>query len=176
MKKAQAALEFLTTYSWALLIIAVMIGSIVYFGVVNPTSFIKERCFVSLDLYCVDSIVYTDGVVKFRLQNQLQDPISELNVTCQHVSAQGQPSISLADNTLSVPSGQYVEVLCDPKDGASINYNKGSMVKIKVSGYYKTASANDVYPNYFEGEIIAKVVEAPSTQTGYGTGSRFIVY
>ena len=32
-KKSQAALEFLTTYAWAFLVIIIMIGALAYFGV-----------------------------------------------------------------------------------------------------------------------------------------------
>ena len=37
MRKAQAALEFLTTYGWAFIVILIMIGALAYFGVLNPS-------------------------------------------------------------------------------------------------------------------------------------------
>ena len=42
-QKSQAALEFLTTYGWAFLIIILMIGTLSYFGVINP-KLLPERC------------------------------------------------------------------------------------------------------------------------------------
>ena len=35
-KGESAALEFLTTYGWAFLVILVMIGALAYFGILNP--------------------------------------------------------------------------------------------------------------------------------------------
>lgn len=43
-KKAQSALEFLTTYGWAFLVILIMIGALSYFGVLDPSRFLPEKC------------------------------------------------------------------------------------------------------------------------------------
>lgn len=42
-KKAQSALEFLTTYGWAFLVILIMIGALAYFGVLDPNRFLPEE-------------------------------------------------------------------------------------------------------------------------------------
>lgn len=52
MKRGQAALEFLTTYGWAFLVILVMIGALVYFGVLRPENFQNERCVAGSPLFC----------------------------------------------------------------------------------------------------------------------------
>ncbi len=44
MKKGQAALEFLMTYGWAFLVILVMIGTLAYFGVLNVSALLPDRC------------------------------------------------------------------------------------------------------------------------------------
>ena len=41
MRRGQAALEFLTTYGWAFLVILVMIGALAYFGVLDPERFVQ---------------------------------------------------------------------------------------------------------------------------------------
>jgi len=45
-KKGQAALEFLTTYGWAFLVILIMIGALSYFGVLNPSMYSKSKTLV----------------------------------------------------------------------------------------------------------------------------------
>jgi len=52
MKKGQAALEFLATYGWAFLVILVMIGALAYFGVLDPSKYIAERCGFGTELPC----------------------------------------------------------------------------------------------------------------------------
>lgn len=46
-KRAQAALEFLMTYGWAILVVLAAIGALAYFGVLSPSNFVPERCVTS---------------------------------------------------------------------------------------------------------------------------------
>ena len=43
-KKAQAAMEFLMTYGWAILVVLVVIGALAYFGVLNPRNLVPNSC------------------------------------------------------------------------------------------------------------------------------------
>src|SRR3989344_8228331 len=43
-KKAQAAMEFLMTYGWAILVVLVVIGALAYFGVLSPTKLLPDKC------------------------------------------------------------------------------------------------------------------------------------
>ena len=51
-KKGQAALEFLTTYGWAFLVILVMIGALSYFGVFSPENYVPDQCNFGSVLSC----------------------------------------------------------------------------------------------------------------------------
>lgn len=52
--KSQAALEFLMTYGWAILIVLVAIGALSYFGVLSPDKFLPSRCTLPAGLSCAD--------------------------------------------------------------------------------------------------------------------------
>lgn len=43
-KRAQAAMEFLLTYGWAILVVLVVIGALAYFGVLNPSKLLPGKC------------------------------------------------------------------------------------------------------------------------------------
>ncbi|MFA6036007.1 MAG: hypothetical protein WC759_03545 [Candidatus Micrarchaeia archaeon] len=43
-KKGQAAIEFLTTYGWALLVIAIVLVALSWLGVFSPQNIIQEHC------------------------------------------------------------------------------------------------------------------------------------
>lgn len=61
-RKGQAALEFLTTYGWAFLVILVMIGGLSYFGVLDVGKFIPDSCKLDGNLECSSfSLIATDG-------------------------------------------------------------------------------------------------------------------
>ncbi len=74
--KGQAALEFLSTYGFAFLIILVMIGALAYFGVLNPQNLLPERCQTGPELNCLEYLITEDGSggaqVNIRLVNQRQ--------------------------------------------------------------------------------------------------------
>jgi hypothetical protein len=84
MKRGQAALEFLTTYGWALLIILVMLGAIAYFGILNPSRFLPERCSTSPELSCVDYKIDSTGKVSLQLKQGLGKTIYIHGVSCQY--------------------------------------------------------------------------------------------
>ncbi|MFH1506347.1 MAG: hypothetical protein ABIE94_05170 [archaeon] len=72
MKRAQAALEFLTTYGWAFLVILVMIGALAYFGVLDPQNRLPEKCFVGPGFGCTDQTGdSTANVIKVKVTNNL---------------------------------------------------------------------------------------------------------
>lgn len=53
-RKAQAALEFLTTYGWAILVLLVAIGVLGQFGVLSPDRLLPDNCDMGVDFRCHD--------------------------------------------------------------------------------------------------------------------------
>lgn len=52
MRKGQAAMEFLMTYGWAILVVLIAIGALVYFGVISPERFVQDNCTLTPPLSC----------------------------------------------------------------------------------------------------------------------------
>lgn len=69
-KKAQAAMEFLMTYGWAILVVLVVIGALAYFGVLSPGRLLPDRCQLPPGVSCDDfsisgttlTIILTNGL------------------------------------------------------------------------------------------------------------------
>ena len=59
-RKAQAAMEFLMTYGWALLAVLVVIGALAYLGVLDVEILLPERCTFAVPLNCDDQVVEGD--------------------------------------------------------------------------------------------------------------------
>ena len=53
-RKSQAALEFIMTYGWAILVVLVAIGALAYFGVLSPERFLPSRCTLQSGIACLD--------------------------------------------------------------------------------------------------------------------------
>jgi uncharacterized protein (UPF0333 family) len=61
-KKGQAALEFLMTYGWAIMVVLVAIGALAYFGVLSPDRFLPRKCFLEAGIGCGDFRVNENSV------------------------------------------------------------------------------------------------------------------
>ena len=61
-KKSQAAMEFLMTYGWAILVVLAAIAALAYFGVLSPEKFLPEKCILQPGIACVSHKVETTKV------------------------------------------------------------------------------------------------------------------
>jgi len=89
--KAQAAVEFLTTYAWAILVIAIVLAALIWLGVFNPMGRVSERCYLGPGLECEDfsMIVETEGfpfhrahISTLRIRNLMPERIAICDVVC----------------------------------------------------------------------------------------------
>ncbi|HHE36524.1 MAG TPA: hypothetical protein ENL16_01780 [Candidatus Woesearchaeota archaeon] len=80
MKKAQAAMEFLMTYGWAILVVLAAIGALAYFGVLSPDRFMPSKCMITGGFSCVEYKVDSSGVY-INVQNNLGVDADIVNIT-----------------------------------------------------------------------------------------------
>lgn len=104
MRRAQAALEFITTYGWALVVILLAIGALTYFGIFD--SFIKspDKCELWPEFFCEESQVSQDGSVHLVIRNNLPD-LEMVNVTLN------TQSCTLIEDTYSQTNIKNTEIL-----------------------------------------------------------------
>jgi len=155
--KSQAALEFLTTYGWAFLVILIMIGTLAYFGILNPSKILPNRCNFGAEFQCLDyQISSTSGTFKLRLKNNVGEPIdtSSINLSTESTTAYicttpPTPPTSwkagdVKDLTWSVCSG-----------GGLIAGEKG---KVLVTLRYNSVVSGSGYTKEVKGEIFSTVI------------------
>ena len=151
MKKAQAALEFLTTYGWAFLVILIMIGALAYFGVLNPKGLLPGRCTFGPEVDCLEyDIDSGTGVVRFRFRNNV-GATSDFNFTNMTYLGGTNPSVDCL-NYINVQPGRTTEVTCMPFAPGVLP--TGDKVKFDITGYYKRADGN--YWTPVKGEIFGE--------------------
>jgi hypothetical protein len=78
-KKGQAAMEFIMTYGWAILVVLAAIGALAYFGVLNPSRVLPSSCTIAPGIGCDDFKVGTD-TVQLVLRNGMGDDLSAVTV------------------------------------------------------------------------------------------------
>ena len=114
-KKAQSAMEFLTTYGWALLVAIIVIGALVYFGVLNPSRFVSDKCEFPGGLKCNALSISRPGTVF---------SMSVVNLLGQRIEivdgmVTGDRDTPSATCVVSIP----VAVSIDPGSSGQVNFN-----------------------------------------------------
>ena len=170
-KKSQAALEFLTTYGWAFLIILVMISALAYFGILRPSRMLPERCTFSSEFECTDfDIVYdstggTDGTlgqVKFQLKNNvgfdILIPPNGVKLSTDSVDPYGctllTPVLPLATPWFDREFMDFTSTAdCD---GLNAQFSPGKKGKVLIElTYYKVGAST--FQHTVHGEIYSNV-------------------
>ena len=91
-KKSQAALEFLMTYGWAILVVLVAVGALAYFGVLSPDKFLPAKCTLQAGIACLDHKA-TATTLELVLQNSLGFDITVDNVKAGKCTPTGSKGV-----------------------------------------------------------------------------------
>ncbi|MBI1936050.1 hypothetical protein HYS31_06435 [Candidatus Woesearchaeota archaeon] len=115
-KKSQAALEFIMTYGWAILVVLVAIGALAYFGVLSPDKFLPSKCFFPSGIACLDHKA-TATTLAVSVRNSLGYDITVDAVKAQQCTALG--SQGTLSNGATTPTTYTLTCV----NGASTKYN-----------------------------------------------------
>ncbi len=160
VKKGQGALEFLMTYGWAFLVILIMIGALAYFGILDPTKFLPDRCSFGSEVTCRDTAVSSAGDVSLRLVNGLGISVQVKNFsisnpdgfTCSNLNT----SIS-SNETFVWQRGETVDFLGTGCTGGGIQDAAGDKFKFNVKINWYDIKSNQNYMHTTEGEVFRGV-------------------
>lgn len=139
MKKGQAAMEFLMTYGWAILVVLIAIGALAYFGVLSPERFLPEKCVVSTGsgLFCEDYSA-SGTTVTLRIKNILTESVTVSNIA---LTVTGETCAPMTTSTpISADNYTDFDITCSTL--ASGDKVKGDIAIsfAKVGGLNKTAA------------------------------------
>ena len=79
-KKLQSTMEYLITYMWVFLIIAIALVSLFLLGVFTPQ--ITQQCLLGNNLICENYIMNTNGILSISIVNTGSTPINVTGVAC----------------------------------------------------------------------------------------------
>lgn len=117
-KRAQAAMEFLMTYGWAILVVLAAIGALAYFGVLSPDRFLPEKCTLPSGVACLDFTGDNSGATLV-IQNSAGFDMQNVSVYVNSTTADMTCTDDDADETLvdgekdtfsctgTLPDGKY---------------------------------------------------------------------
>ncbi|MEK6943302.1 MAG: hypothetical protein AABX00_04530 [Nanoarchaeota archaeon] len=160
-RKAQSALEFLTTYGWAFLIILIMIGALAYFGILSPSRLLPNRCNFGSEWGCVDyQVASGTSTVRLRLKNNLGEPITINNIA---VGTEGTTSLFCTTTTpippiTSIRSGEARDITFTVCGLAAAGILQGEKAKINVTIDYYSVTSGINYMKQTKGDMYVGVI------------------
>lgn len=135
-KKAQAAMEFLMTYGWALLVVLAAIGALAYFGVLKPQQFLPEQCTLAPGVACLDFKINSSEITLI-LVNSLGRDIDVTRIAAGDCSQDFNQTMGNGDQFEFILSG------CDNGDvGAKFKGNIVIEYTPRDSGLAKTITGS----------------------------------
>lgn len=146
-KKAQSSFEFLTTYGWALMIMVMMFGALVYY-LNTPSNSVPASCTVVEAFSCSDSQVQGNQV-SIALANIVGSGIKIDDFTCVYDGHINSVSSSATGNHYD--AGQKFVATCDFSGG--VLPSKGSTVKVNFNIRYTKDGYK--YPAVAQGSLVS---------------------
>ena len=163
-KNAQAALEFLTTYGWAFLVILIMIGALAYFGILNPGKVLPSRCNFGAEFACLDyQISVTGNAFKLKLKNNAGLPIN-IDAAKITLSSEGATIYSCTLNPAAqLPitgwkSGDIKDFTWDTCNSAAAGFIADEKNKVLVTIKYYVTTSSSTYEKEVKGEVYATAI------------------
>jgi len=80
-KRGQAALEYLTTYGWVLVIIVIVAAALYALGLLNPATYQPHTCTGFSSLTYTDHVINSSGAMKLVLKNGVGKTITSANIS-----------------------------------------------------------------------------------------------
>ena len=160
-KKAQAAMEFLMTYGWAILVVLIAIGALAYFGVLNPDKFLPEKCTIASGsgLFCEEfTSSASANTITLRVKNILTDSAWVDSVSLDDPSC----TFSTADTEIGADNTTDFTLSC------SGGLTSGNKIKGSLTITYDVGTAaGDGLSKSTTGQLVGRI--------HYGLGRYFMV-
>ncbi|MCD6589954.1 hypothetical protein J7K74_02105 [Candidatus Woesearchaeota archaeon] len=135
MRKAQAAMEFLMTYGWAILVVLAAIAALAYFGVLSPSKMLPETATGFTGLMPVGKPVASasDGYIALTLANNFG---STINITGGTYNGTCDTTLYFCDkgnttctrSTKQVENGEEFTIRAECTDLQNVDREKGDVV------------------------------------------------
>ena len=160
-RRAQVALEFLTTYGWMFLVVGAVFGAMAYFGVGNLRDSVPVRCDFGFDFNCGAVYANESGTFVVQLKNTQAKGVYLNRTICQFPSIDDRILNTYTDEY--VPAGQDIVLECDPALlGEDVILTSKQLFNMKVIYEYNESGA---LPNIANGELVIQTVEGPLPAT-----------
>jgi len=155
----QSAIEYITTYGWAILLLIVVVAALFYLGIINPKSVLQSSCFFPADMSCRAYALNTSGNVGLDLGQATGHTINVTKFIC-----------SAQRNATPVPVGTPIQILNG--DHRLITNGSANQKCLDSAGVAATGTAG----NQYKGRVYVEYVEADTGFTHLVVGDVSLKY
>ncbi len=169
--KSQSAMEYLMTYGWAILIIAVVLGALYSLGIFNGANFLGGTCVAAPGYLCSNPLLATDGTLS--LTYGYQGPnVTIVGFACTNTTTAPSSFASSGSSNIEPGQEESVSVSCPLSSSATIG--------TPYSGYlwveYDQAGQSDLIARFATVRLTATVSGAAPTPLIYAATSQGHLY
>ncbi len=128
--RMQSAFEYLASYGWAFLIIAIALAALYALNVFNTGNYVKTQCVIGQGLACENAILASNGVLSIEVLQSTSDPINitalgcNQNTTVMDMAAPLNPPSNQI--YMAIGSSYTFNVTCYTGTGTVISSRTGS--------------------------------------------------
>ena len=172
MARGQAAMEFLATYGWAILVVLIAIAALAYFGIFNPRMFVSEQVIFGPEFsYAGHSFKMTNNKEEFAvaLRYTLPEMVTlvansrevmchdcpvdaEVWKACGHVNFDDPSTYAEPGEDFTARADESFIISCKPGNDEYIVFS-GLGERHTVSFRFDYLGEDDMYTRTFEGTI-----------------------
>ncbi len=124
--RSQSAMEYLMTYGWAILIVAVVLGALYSLGIFNGANFLGGTCVASPGYLCTTPLLATYGTLNFTFGYQGAN-VTIVGFACTNTTV--APGTFVSSGIAQLAPGQEEEV------GVSCPLSSSATIGTPYSGY-----------------------------------------
>jgi len=157
--KSQAALEFLMTYGWAILVMLITISALYYFGILNPKQILPDRCNFGSEIDCIDFTMSLDTLV-LRIKNSVGDTIIVDSFSIDSGTATPYDCTTPPTTPFTLSASQTTTLQFTGCNGASIGFIQGDKKKLSIIIDYHLATSPAAYTRKVSGEVFGIVASS----------------
>lgn len=172
-RKGQAAMEYLMTYGWALVLLVAVIAALMATGAFNPSYLVSEECTLQPDLSCGNDLLYKQDasttVLLVQIDNGLGYDIilKDAKVTTMGLGVSGQqawPAKALTPVEVKQGSNHTIEF----DFTGPVQPTQGEIERMTMGLTYVSCAPEvnpDCSPSGSEHTISGRIVARVETQT-----------
>ena len=134
--RSQSAMEYLMTYGWAILIIAIALMALYAMGLFSPKTLVSTSCVFPADFSCMNSQLLPNGNFSINLEQSTSSPINITAIGCN------------SDTAIYNMLGFNPNITLQIGSNVSLPQSSSQVLQCFSNGTVFTGSPGDVFHGY----------------------------